>query len=249
MVKSYSPLTLFVNDEIEKIKYDKNNRSNYLGDVGELLVEYGIKWYFWNRGFKIGRFWNYTFRVISQYKADKTTRKGGIDFYIKFRYGWRTYRLFIEVKNWDDFVTGKGIISDGRFKSQILDRYTKYDRFRIRKRILVITDGYTNNIKLRCEKHGIKVIPLQNQIMPELLHETLVESNLKHFIKDLSGILKDLIKKEITDKPKTNVSTLTKTDKILEDIKRGLPTGLISRVHGTSDSYIYKVKSEHKGRI
>ena len=249
MTKKYYPLTLFVYDEISKINYVKSDRSNYLGDVGELLVEYGIKWFFWNKGYRIGRFWNYTFKVIPHFKANKVTKKGGIDFYLKFRFGWRTYRLFIEVKNWDDFVKTSGVVSNHRFKTEILDRYTDYEGYIHKHRLLVIPNGYRKNINPRCEENNIKVIPLQNQIMPELLHESLVESNLNHFLNDFSNILKSIMKKEITDNPKTLTTQKTKTDKILVDIKKGLPAGLISKVYGSSVSYIYKVKSKHKGRI
>ena len=53
MVRVFTPLAHFVDYEISKIKYIPKDRDNYNGKIGEILVEYAVKWFFWIRDFKI----------------------------------------------------------------------------------------------------------------------------------------------------------------------------------------------------
>lgn len=99
MAKTYPTIVVYITQEISKVQgYGNVN----LGDMAETLIEYGVKWFFWEKDFRIGRFRNKTFSLRKHYGADKTTGTGDIDFYLKFRISWRTYCIFIEVKNWDD---------------------------------------------------------------------------------------------------------------------------------------------------
>lgn len=243
----YDPFVVYVYNKIVEIQSSDRKREIALGDSGETLVEYGLKWFFWNKDFRLGKFRNQTFNLIRHYKADKETGTGGIDFYLKFRTHWKTYRCFIEVKNWDDFVTGKGIVSNDRFKNQILNRFTDYDKHKLRHWILVIPEGYIRNIKTRCDcdKNKISIIPLNMQIMPELMSDSSINSDLKCFVKDFSEFINAIIKGGLSAQPKKD-TTKTKTDRIWEDIRKGMPSDLVAKIHDTSVEYVYKVKSKRK---
>ena len=249
MIRVYDPITVFTNDQISKVKYDPTKRNHYLGEIGELLVEYSIKWFFWSKGFRLGRFRNGTFNLITHYKADKTTGTGGIDFYLKFRTSWKTFRIFVEVKNWDDWLSYPNPnVSDDRYKKQILSRFTDYDWFKLRCRVLVIPKGYFNNLESRCDRDDIKIISLDGHLMPELLCISFVDSDLKHFIRDFSEYIDSVVNNGLKTKSINNKQK-TKNDKILDELKQGMPPELIAKVNETSVSYVYKVKSKDKKYI
>ena len=91
MVRTYHPIVVYTTEEISKIQgFGKVD----IGNMAETLIEYGLKWFFWEKDFRIGGFRNKTFTLIKHYKADETTGTGGIDFYLKFRIHWRKYRIF-----------------------------------------------------------------------------------------------------------------------------------------------------------
>ena len=77
-----------------------------------------------------------TFTPRIHYGASKITGKGGIDLYLIFRYQEKTYRIYIEVKNWDDWLNvSYPNVSNHRFKTQILNRYVRYARAKSGKRV------------------------------------------------------------------------------------------------------------------
>lgn len=241
MVRTYPPIVVYITEEISKVQdYGKVN----LGDMAETLIEYGIKWVLWEKDFRIGRFRNKTFSLIKHYGADKTTGTGGIDFFLKFRISWRTYRIFIEVKNWDDWLSYPyPHVSNERYNKQILSRFTDYDKLNLSRRILVIPKGYISNLKDRCDRDKITIIPLRIIILPVIANESFINYNLMPFLRDFSTYIDGLIPGGMAIQSTIPLQT-TKTDKIWMDIKKGMPSGLVALANSTSLSHVYKVKSE-----
>ena len=246
MVRTFPPIVVFITEEISKVQgYGNVN----LGDMAETLIEYGIKWFFWEKDFRIGRLRNKTFSLIKHNKADKITGTGGVDFYLKFRIHWRTYRIFIEVKNWDDWLSyPKPHVSNERYNEQILSRYTDYDKLNLYRRILVIPKGYRSNLKTRCDRDRITIIPLQIIILPVIANESFINYNLMPFLRDFSAYITELIPDGIIAQS-TKSGQKTKTDEIWDDIKKGMPPGLVALVYSTTVSYVYRVKSERRKSI
>ncbi len=246
MAKTYPPIVVYITKEISKVQGYSNVN---LGDMAETLIEYGIKWFFWEKDFRIGRFRNRTFSLIKHYKADKITGTGGVDFYLKFRLGWKTYRIFIEVKNWDDWLSYPNPhVSDERYNDQILSRYTDYDKLSLCHRVLVIPKGYISNLKARCDRDKITIIPLQIIVIPAVLNESFVNYNLKPFLRDFSTYIDELLPGGMEVQSIKSVCT-TKTDKIWRDIQKGMPSGLVALINSTTVSYVYRAKSERRKGI
>lgn len=249
MVRKYSPIVVFTSDEIRKIQSVANVTTNTLGDMGEAIIEYGLKWFFWQKNFKLGKFKNNTFSLIRHYKADKISGTGGIDFYLKFRMNWRTYRIFIEVKNWDDWLKYPDPhVSDERYNGQILSRFTDYDKMNLCHRVLVIQKGYISNLKSRCNQDKITIIPLLDYYIPQIHHESFCHRNIMHFINDFSVYINSIIPRGIATQP-IGTGIKTKTDRIWADLRKGMPPGLVVLIHNTSSSYVYRVKSERRKGI
>jgi hypothetical protein len=242
MTKTYSPLARFVYNEILKIPYDPKDRDNYLGDIGEMLIENGVKWFFWIRDFKIDISGDMTFTPRIHYGANKITKKGGIDLYLIFRYNGKTYRVYIEVKNWDDWLYYPNPrVSNSRFNSQILNRFVRYGKAKSGKRVLVIPKGYISDIQSRCNKNNITIVPLNDYLIPELLHISFVNSNLKHFLKGFTDYIDTIVKI-----PPIQLNFKNKKEHILDCYDKGMPPDLIARVSGSDIGYVYRVKSNTK---
>jgi hypothetical protein len=244
MIKTYPPISQFVYDEISKVKYTPKNRDNYHGEIGEILVEYAVKWFFWKRCFKIDNSGNNTFYPRIHYGANPITKQGGIDLYLIFRYNGKTYRIYIEVKNWDDQVFYPfPNVSNHRFKNEILKRYVRYGKAKSGKRVLVIPKGYISNIQSRCNQNQITIIPLCNYIIYELLGISFIYSILNHFYKDFTDYIDGIIKIPISQS-----KYKSKKQYILDFYDKGMPLDLIAKEGECRIGYVYKVISQAKKR-
>ena len=68
-------------DKIDKGSLPPNDK---LGKIGEKFVKEGIKYYFWEKGFCVGKVGNETFNIGGPYKP-VAGGMGGIDFRLEFR--------------------------------------------------------------------------------------------------------------------------------------------------------------------
>jgi hypothetical protein len=60
MVRIYPPIVVYITEEISKVQgYGKVD----LGNMAVTLIEHGVKWFFWEKDFRIGRFRNKTFSL------------------------------------------------------------------------------------------------------------------------------------------------------------------------------------------
>ena len=104
-------------DNIDKGSLPPNDK---LGKIGEKFVKEGIKYYFWEKGFCVGKVGNATFNIGGPYKP-VAGGMGGIDFRLEFRYNGLPYDCYIEVKNWKHYSK----LSPKTITTEILDRFIK----------------------------------------------------------------------------------------------------------------------------
>jgi len=125
---------------------------------------------------------------------------------------------------------------------------TDYDKLKLRHRVLVIPKGYIRDLKSRCDRDEMTIIPLQIIIIPAIHDESFVNHNLTPFLRDFSAFINGLVPGGITVQSIKLVQK-TKTDKIWDDIRKGMPSGLVALVNNTSLNHVYKVKSERRKGI
>jgi hypothetical protein len=148
-------VTRVVNKRCMKILKGKNKDRKKKGDIGELFCKYAIKQSLFNLGFRLSRFGNKTFVILDRYRADDDGYHG-VDFYVKFRLKWwKTYRCFIEIKNWGNYS-----YTNDMFHEEILSRFKPNDRLRRRHWILVINCKRIHDVKDNCEFYNIISVPL-----------------------------------------------------------------------------------------
>lgn len=126
-----------------------------------------------------------------------------------------------------------------------MSRYTDYDKQKFGHWVLIIPKGYISNLKERCDRDEITIIPLEIIVIPAIHDESFVNHNLMPFLRDFSAYIDRLIPGGIRVQPK-KLGKTNKTDKIWDNIKKGMPPELVALVNITTVSYVYRFKS--KGR-
>lgn len=268
MVKVDSELISKLEKKLLEIDNSSLDDKNKLGKIGEAFVKDGIKITLWNKKLDIGRIGNDKFSIKEQYKADGKGM-GGIDFYIKFRFNGVKYRCFVEVKNWMKMR----YITPDTFKKHILDRFEKLDRRNKKHRIVVMNKRNIHLINKNCKQNNINIIPLEEHITSQMLNIIILKRIMKHFVDDFSILVDDIIKGRVQvninpclkwlrmkklqiqnnkiygmykgfRKGKTEKKELNKTDRIKEDIRKGLPYDVIVKKHNTTTNNVKKIKSK-----
>jgi len=230
----------YFNDLLNKlIRIDQTyypNPKKKDGDIGERFVKDCVKYYMWNKGFKLRSSGNRTFKIEGQYKAGKGGM-GGIDFRFGFVYNNRPYDCYVETKNWGVYP-----ITPTIFQTEILDRFTKNSSQLGYIWILTINKGQINQINTFCSLHkvSINIVPIDRKITTAQLNIASLKPIMEHFLDDFDKLMTSLTQIKL-HKPRKQVKTGSKTYD--DAIILGLPSDLIAKMYGSTPKNIEKRKS------
>lgn len=227
------------------IKLIKINQKHYPnprkrdGDIGERFVKDSIKYYMWEKGFKLRSSGNRTFKIEGQYKAGRGGM-GGIDFRFGFVHNNKRYDCFVESKNWGIFN-----LTYSMFQTEILNRFYKNVNHPGCIRIVTINRAYTYKRKITtlCRINNIYTVPIDRKITSNQLNTASLRIIMEHFL-DAFDILMTRLTGVKLRKPKIkNIPNSKPYDK---DILLGLPPSLIKKKYGSTTNNITKRKSQLK---
>ena len=215
--KAFSQRQLEVDADINK---GDDTRNNILGRMGEAFTD-NMCWVFADRFYIYGcSLRSYT--ITKQYGTKEYSPRGGLDRYVCIidELGDR-YNLAIEVKNWMKMK----YITDETFRDEILDRYK--DCSENDYKILAITRNNIPLIEDRCEKNGIRILPIENHITPEMDREGM-EYALYFFYKEFSDLLNEIMYSD------RNIR--------IRKLKRcGLKVDMIADIYGLTERQIWNI--------
>jgi hypothetical protein len=234
--------TTYLNNLLNKlIKIDQKHYPNARkkdGDIGERFVKDSIKFYMWEKGFKLRDSGNRTFNMDEQVKANQRGM-GGVDFQFDFEHNNKKYDCYIESKNWKKYQ----FIPNSMFNKEILDRFTKNAN---QPGCIWVVTMNKDNIPLisqRCQNNNIHIISIDTKIITNQLNKTSLTHIMEHFLDDFDRLMtiltgvkfrKPAKKARLGSKPYDNAIIL------------GLQPSLIAKMYGTTLKYITKRKSEIK---
>lgn len=255
-------------EQLNEIDRNIQPRDEKLGEIGEAFVKECMKYYLWERDYRLRLVGNRTFTIRTHFKKKEEDGIRGIDLYLKIRVNGWVYKCFIEVKNWAHYP-----ISDNLFNDSILDRFKKHDRKNRRYRILIMNKRNVNDIENNCKAYNIHIIPLKDHVTSQYIAAMYLEPIVEAFLDDFSRLFDDIINNKIqliensmiekirlimiriggilykrTPAKKAYTSGITKTGRIKEDIRKGISPKLIAKKHNTSVEYVNKVKSLMKSK-
>jgi hypothetical protein len=232
----------FFISELEKklLKIDNGSlpRNDKLGKIGEKFVKEGIKYYFWEKGFCVGKVGNETFNIGGPYKP-VAGGMGGIDFRLEFRYNGTSFDCYIEVKNWSPQK-----ISKKKFDTEIKGRFTKNAPQSGCKWIITMNKRNVPLIQKRCLQNNISIIPLEEHITSGYLIAFQLISIMDHFLDEFSNLIDTMVGIPLQNSTKKVGKTIP--EQIQEDIRLGKPYSLITLTYNKSASNIQKIKNQMK---
>jgi len=217
-----------------------NNQKDKDGDIGERFVKDCIKYYMWEKDFRLGESGNRIFSIKGQYKVEKSGY-GGIDFRFRFVHNNRRYDCYVESKNWKKYKK----IHYSTFTDEILDRFTKNTTQQRCKWIVTMNKSNIPLIEQWCQNCGIYILPIDKKITTRQLNTKSFTPIMKDFLDELDKLMKKLTGKKLCKSWKMNKKYPRSLD---ADIIKGLPPKLISLKHGVSEKYVWKRKSELKNQ-
>lgn len=231
-----------LNDLLNKLVIINNkhypNPKKKEGDIGERFVKESIKYYMWEKGFKLRSTGNRTFKIRGQYKAGKGGM-GGIDFRFGFVHNNRRYDCYVETKNWNVYS-----IAPTTFQTEILDRYYNNANQPGCIWVLTINQGYVYTpVGVLCSRNNIHIVPIDRKITPGQLNAKSLRIIMEHFLDDFDKFMKRITKVKISKARKIKTQNPKPYD---EAIILGLPPSFIAKKYGTTTSNIYKRKSQLK---
>lgn len=230
----------FLNELLSKlIKIDNTNYSNPKdkdGDIGERFVKDSIKFYMWNKGFKLRDKGNRTFKIEEPPKKGKL----GADFPFSFIHNSKIYDCYIEVKNWKVLP-----ITPKTFQDEILDRFIKKAKQIGCRWIVTMNKGNIKQIVTDCKKHNIFIIPIDKKITTKQLNTTSLRTIMENFLDDFDKLMKGLTGVKLNKVKGKNKMYSKPYD---WDIILGIPSNIIAKRYGTTPNNINKRKSELKGK-
>ena len=194
-MKEIDAVIRVVNRQLIKIYNSNQPLKQRLGDMGEVFVKYAIKQCLFDQGFRVGKRGSKTFTIYTHYKAKKKKRKKkdkrGVDFYLKFRDDTgKTYRCFIEVKNWKHYTKG---IPPYMFNESILNRFVWYDIWVRRFWIVTMNKRNTKYIKDRCKRYTIGIIPITQHITHIFLKPASLKPIMQDFMLNFTDFLEGIV--------------------------------------------------------
>ena len=206
------------------------------GDIGERFVKDSIKYYFWEKGFKLHNLGNRIFDIEEQIGSNKKRGKRGIDFRFSFAYNGQKHDCYVESKNWDIQK-----ITNGTFNKEILDRFTNYANQQNVIWILTMNKANIAKIRHNCNTHNIHILPIDTKIVTQQLNLQSFTPIMEHFLDDfhyLITVLTGITFNKLNFTPKPNSKPYD------EDIIMGKPISYIAKKYRTSESMVSKRKTE-----
>jgi len=215
---------IFISELKKKlVKIDNKNlpQNDKDGKIGEKFVKEGIKYYLWEKNFKVRKKGNRVFSI----KGHNKSGPGGIDFHLKIRYSGKLHDCYVEVKNWKVYQ----FIPQKMFNTEMLDRFTKNANKPGVIWILIMNKANIGLINSRCWFNNIEIITLDRKITSNELNIKDLTDIMNDFLRDFSYFFTHLSgKKPHNFKHKSSHVT----DRIKEDIRLGKPYSLILPVSG-----------------
>ena len=206
------------------------------GDIGERFVKDCIKYYFWEKGFKLNDSGNMIYDIEEQVGSNKKRGKRGIDFRFNFKYNIIQHDCFAEAKNWK-----KQKVSDKKFKSQILDRFINYAKNPNGIRIVTMNKANISEITNNCWIYGIHILPIDKKIVTKELNIKSFTPIMEHFLDDFDYLITVITGRTFS---KPTFKPRPKSKPYDEDIILGKPLSYIAKKHGTTESMVSKRKNE-----
>lgn len=217
------------------------DNKNYLntndkdGDIGERFVKDSIKYYMWEKGFKVRSTGNRTFYIEEQYGSDKKRGNEGIDFRFGFVHNMRRYDCYIESKNWNVYP-----ITPSIFKKEILDRFTMNANQLGCVWILTMNKKNIPSINTKCIANNIHIVPIDMKITSSQLNTNSLRIIMEHFLEDFHKLMEILTRVRLRKSVKRRSPNSKRYDKA---IVLGLPPTLIASMFNTTLSNVQKRKS------
>jgi len=166
-----------------------NGSSQGKGDIGELFIKYGVKQFFFDKGYSIRTSGYETFAVYKQVNK-KGKGRGGIDYLIDYTNSKNvTYELLLEVKNWAHYKHG---ISPSDYKKKIFDRFNNLDPQRDRYWILAINTRNVRYISQHCQNDKINIIRLQEHLTNQFISSPLIDPILFDFMSQFNSLINNI---------------------------------------------------------
>jgi len=220
--------------KIDKTYYGKVTEKE--GDIGERFVKDSIKYYLWEKGFKLHNSGNRIYDIEEQVGSDKKRGKRGIDFRFSFKYNKIQHDCYVESKNWK-----KRKIPPAMFQDEILDRFTKYANQPNVIWIVTMNKANISQISQNCNNHNIHILPIDTKIVTPQLNTKSFTPIMENFLDDFHNLITVItgrIFSKPTFKPRPNSKPYD------EDIILGKPLSYIAKKHGTTESMVSKRKTE-----
>lgn len=240
MVKVDASYIKILENKLRKINNTiYQNPKKKAGDLGEAFVKDGIKYFLWDKGFKVGKTGYKTFTL---YGFNRITKKfiGGVDFKLKINYNTK-YDFYIEAKNWNSHYK----ITNEMFNEGILDRFTKNANQPGWIWVVTMNKKNIHKIKTKCIQYNIYILPLEDYIDTKQINATSLTKMMDMFLDDFSI----LFYKKISRKPHSyKYKSTSITDKIKEDIRLGKPYDYLADRYGKSKNNIQKIASQMKSK-
>ena len=208
-----------------------------LGKIGERFTKYGLRYYLWERGFKVRNQGERTFKIDPQYRAS-TRGIGGIDFRLEFIYQRKKYDCYIESKNWGAYQK----ISKKTFDEEILDRFTKNANAPGCIWIVTMNKRNLHLINQRCQQNNIHILPLEEHITSQFLTQHHLTYIMEKFLDEYSSLLNSLTGRKISNVKRTSKTNIPGTYEW--DLEIGIPYNLIASKYNQKVSYLRKRNSE-----
>ena len=235
----YPAFITILDRKLTKIDNSNLSYNDKTGYIGEAFIKDGIKYFLWERGFKVGKT---GFKTFTIYGYNRYTRKhkGGVDFKLKIRYD-KLYNFYIESKNWKKYR----YITYQMFKDEILDRFTQNASQKGWIRVVTMNKRNKHLITTDCIKNSIHIIPLEEHITTRFINTINLDIIMEKFLDEFSK----LFHKHISKKPHSfKYKSTSVKGKIKEDIILGKPYDYIAEKHKKSKGYIQKIASEMKSQ-
>mgnify|MGYP006282993175 CR=1 FL=1 len=211
------------------------------GDIGERFVKDSIKYYFWEKGFKLHNSGNRIFDIEEQIGSDKKRGKRGIDFRFSFAYGKIQHDCYVESKNWK-----KRKITNKMFKTEILDRFTNYANQPNVIWIVTMNKANKSEITQNCKNNNIHILPIDTKIVTSQLNTKSFNPIMEHFLDEIHKLMNVITGVYFN---KHNVAKRVNNPKPYDtDIILGMDISFIAKKHGTTPSMVEKRKSELKNK-
>lgn len=192
----------------------------------------------WEKGFKLRRTGNRTFKIEGQFRAGRGGM-GGIDFRFGFVYNKKRYDCYIETKNWAVYP-----LSPNMFQTEILDRFYNNANQPGCIWILTINRGYIRAISALCLINNIDIVTINCKITPHQLNIFNLRPIMEDFLDDFDRLMTKLTGVKLRgSRTIVNMPTYRPYDKA---IVLGLPPSLIAQMYHTTPGNISKRKSELK---